>query len=888
MNTEPLNIGTLQHYLNFKDDETGLVQIDVPIGFDGANFLLNQRDKGYGRDESFAGDEIDFVFTNTCNLYGFHFEKLIEYNDVRGSESNVEYILKEGDIFYVVGEIDFKTAITDDYLHFTCKIIQDTSQAALKRRIDTKVDVFSDKDLDDQDISPVQTQNVLIKGKPVFQLSTWNSINEARGFSRTISSGTTFNTGLNTANNTNNYGVQNTLSFISQLAGLSLATGNPNIETFTFIEAENNINDISIQIKNVEGYTEQNITDFFSDVVTSGSGSIRLVVKIGTNVGSITETHILYEKNYDFSEGEVQEDLPTSFSLELDEITSGNRLYIYFQHESTATFSSSSPGSLANYSVETILENIEVEVTATRSSIDIVVPCVRLIDGMTQVTSSINQEFNLSAPRFDLGGEWYDNFIYSGNMIRGKNNKFVLNWKDIASQLQEFNSDYETDTNVNTSERTVFVGKYEDFYTNNEIASFEMPPTDSFEKTSNERFAINEFRLKYSKFNQDKDDGNTIDAVHTETEWLNKNKNVENKKEINLPFIRDPFFLQTTIDKAIRENETSLTQDDNVFINDVVSLSPMATGTLKRSLTHLILDGNLNLLNDGSFNFSLLGFGVGSTINIVNTGNAGQYEVLEISNNIMILQGGTFSASNVYTEITFQYTNVNYVIRTNEGFNSITGITRPNEFGNLLYTPKRNIIDHWGSYLKTSTLYKGGIIKNTYFKNDGELETQFQSGDLIKENADITQDKLDDAILSPKIVTTNIICDFSQYISYRDKLKSIRGFVRVVDNYKRVLKIHPQKSDFTWAKNTMEIVGEIRHESDTLRITSSSGVLFINEVGYDENIIDYIEYNAKDNYIQIFDQNTLPLANRLRYDRVSVNGVKYENIVDLVTAIETL
>ena len=68
-------------------------------------------------------------------------------------------------------------------------------------------------------------------------------------------------------------------------------------------------------------------------------------------------------------------------------------------------------------------------------------------------------------------------------------------------------------------------------------------------------------------FNQDKDDSNTNDAVHTESDWLNANKQVENYKEISLDQIRDPLELETTRKKGIQTKETtSLTQDDkNIY-----------------------------------------------------------------------------------------------------------------------------------------------------------------------------------------------------------------------------------------------------------------------------------------------------------------------------------
>lgn len=177
--SEPLNIPyQLEHYLNFISDNTGMVRIDEPIGFDASNFVIEQDKNRYGRDISFAGEESDFTFVNINALYGHYFDKLIEYDKIYGFESEVEYLLKdsETDVYYLVGQVDFVNKQTDQIKEFSCKFIQSTSQALLKRRNDVTVDLFSDTDLDGEPIEPVNTSGILIKAKPLVQLSELRSI----------------------------------------------------------------------------------------------------------------------------------------------------------------------------------------------------------------------------------------------------------------------------------------------------------------------------------------------------------------------------------------------------------------------------------------------------------------------------------------------------------------------------------------------------------------------------------------------------------------------------------------------------------------------------------------------------------------------------------------
>ena len=89
------------------------MQIDEPIGFDAAAFVVQQDKDRYGRDVSFSGEEIDFTFSNIKNIYGHYFEKLVQYDTIYGFESQVQYIIEDNGVEYIVGDIDFVTKESD-------------------------------------------------------------------------------------------------------------------------------------------------------------------------------------------------------------------------------------------------------------------------------------------------------------------------------------------------------------------------------------------------------------------------------------------------------------------------------------------------------------------------------------------------------------------------------------------------------------------------------------------------------------------------------------------------------------------------------------------------------------------------------------------------------
>lgn len=902
--SEPLNIPyQLEHYLNFISDNTGMVQIDEPIGFDAANFVIQQDKNRYGRDISFAGEESDFTFVSQIAKYGHQFDKLIEYDKIYGFESEVEYLLKdsENDEYYLVGTIDFKNKQTDQIKEFSCKFIQSTSQAILKRRNDVKVDLFSDTDLDGEPITPVSTSGILLKAKPIIQTSNWNVSTPFWAYTYSGTTNILYQNPLNILNA--GAAIENSLSYIDRFIYTLIDNLEDDYYNFSYVDAVNDLTDISLTLTGVK-------MSYFIPVGASFSSGWQTTpdrIFIQGNAFEIGNTSFAASENVLFQDfynpntntnpnrTEYQLEFIGTESVErfdgftgnadrydvtlpdivipVDPIVRGKRLSILFNVGRYFSI------------VEWLSGSLKIIVTST--AIDSVTNGVRLIDAINQNAKSINQDFTVDAPRFENGGEWYDNFVFDGNLIRGRTSPFIFSWKAIENALQEFNSDYEVNNN------TVFVGKYDDFYTNNDIGAFLIAPDDTFRTSYNERYAVNRFNFSYKTFNQDKDDDNTIDGVHTETEWLNKNTQVENYKEIDIDFIRDPFMLETTRKKSVSTKPTtSLSQDDKVFIEDIVPIAPSTRGGFSASITHFVnSDGDLQLLNDSTYNWSLLGFGVGDEFTIETTTNAGTYTVTELTNNIITLTPVVASPTDIgqkITRVSYPLTLVQYTIRTNEGFDRIENIDSPDKFSNLLYTPKRNILNNWGSYLKTCTKYKPFDIINTYFKNGGALLTQFNGGDVITENATITQAELSDMLVTPEIITTKVITDFSGFKDFSDLLKSTRGFIRVYDNNLAVRKLFPQKVDYVWSRNEMEITGEVKWESEYTTIIKSNGIYVINEVGYPEDILPELEYQTENNNIQFFDSVTRPLTNSTRYDYVSVNGVVYDTIIELAAAIEAL
>ena len=186
----PLDFKEFKHYLNFLSDDTGRIQISEPVKFDGAEFVIEQ--DGYARDISYMSEEMDLEFykgffepsDETYELpngiisdkLGHAIEFLFEYNRDFGFQSEVQYILERNGVEFILGELNFEGAKTDELTFFNCKVVQNTNRAISKRRADTKVNGFASEDLDENAITPLSTVNMLLKAKPVTDSSEWTQL----------------------------------------------------------------------------------------------------------------------------------------------------------------------------------------------------------------------------------------------------------------------------------------------------------------------------------------------------------------------------------------------------------------------------------------------------------------------------------------------------------------------------------------------------------------------------------------------------------------------------------------------------------------------------------------------------------------------------------------
>lgn len=774
INIDGIDNGKIKHFLSFDSDGTGIIEIAEPVGFDGAEIQVKQENNRYGRDVLFAGGEAQFEFFSNTRFRNLthQFEKLIEYDNTYGFESEVRYIIQYDGQDYIIGELDFEKKETDGIFYFRCKVIQDTVEARIKRHKGTNVDVYSDTKIDGTAITPLTPQGIVFKATPIRQSSEW--------FQPSSQVYDLFN-GLNHISLTpgiTSSAIENTLSPESFFQG-----NNPNkLQNAVFLDAVNTLDNVVVDL---------------SDVTYSSTTpqSINLIWRKGTNFDTSDENII----NFPQTATNYQE----SFSVGV--LNRNERLWMYFviingndNNPQTYTFST-----------------CKIKATVTSTSIDSVVNTVRIIDVMNQVCDSIASA-PVTAPEFETGGILYDQYLTSGTQLRNIYNRaFDFTFDDILKGIKEFDADYEVQ-----KDGSIYFGTRDTFYKDDKLDTFTLKPNDAFAKAYNPKLTINTFNFKYDSYEkgQNAAQENSREGIHTEAQFSLPNLRVENKKEVSCPWSRDPFEIEKVRRQGLKVSDGTVQEDDeSVFIIDVITGDGPISVTESFIFNHVISNTSvLEIINDGSFDWSVSGIQANDVVTLSGE-NPGSYLVGTVGNSSLQLTpvsptpNPSFSGL-TYSTISYNITATNLITARNEDFQLVDGSTEPEGFANMKFSISRNLRRFYGSYLKAACqFYPNGVLVNTLFRYNRDFTTQINSEtQSITEGDNIDVSDLDAAILNTRITNTEVPCQFPRFMELSDNLRTRKGYIEITNNNGEVIKTHPSELSYDLKSKILSIKGEDR------------------------------------------------------------------------------
>jgi len=853
-------MGYKKHHFKFTSlGREDLFQIAEPIGYDGATFLLEQEPKRYGRDYQIGainkltfinayaelGDNIQVIdpLGNTSNRLNYGFEWLLYIWKKYGFEAKVEYFIEDDGLFLSNGMLDFtEKGLTDGYTYISCKLIQNQVVADVKRRFDDTFNAFSTKNAKEDDITPMPTFNYLKRAVPIFQRSKWKyGLTEPKTFFLTSSSS------FNFANAVEQSDIENTLSYIQ---------GAGNSDSFRYVRALNYLSQVKIRITNLD---LKYVFHPFND------GSTTLKIRVGQTIGTATEYNLQTITN--------PSAFNSTFSLDLDFVQRTDYIWIYFRVEGD--------------SVNLQFTSMDVEISGISTAIDQVIKASRWIDLIKQA-SKFTSNLPINAPLFDAGGEHYKNVVFNRGMVSQKTETFNATTKDVFNSVSEVNCDYEiSDTEIQFLQQ-------ESFYQNQEIAVLEILPDYDATQEFNDKNMINKFRYGYETYEQDRTSVDTNQSFHTDSEWRFLNEQVENFKDVKNKFVRDGLATQKMINIEVDTPTTSTDQDDKIYIENYTELAPSSFGTFGSRLLLRGVDGQLEILNQTSdatnvvFNWTNLGFGVGSVVTITYDGNTSDWNVVALSTTVLTLTPVIGFVSDfqedAFIVIKYYYTDVAYQTRTNQGFSLIEGINNVDAMPNLAYSIKRNM-KYFYSYFATCLMYSKKNIINAYFKSNGALTTQLTTEtEPLTENAPILYSDLPTPKVNATTHNLKLIASFNDIYNYLNDYKTVKGFIRCYDYNGKVIRLYPTKLEQTWVSNELEIKAEEQFSTEFLTIDGTIGNLFVNDAPYNLSGIENW-WKFENNFIQLFDEKSRPLSTKYEFNFVVLNGVIYNTKNELINAL---
>jgi len=869
----------MKYYLDFKSDNFGKKAIDEPIGASDINFSLNQKPNLMGRDISFSGGEIEFEFTDMRNHY---LKQLLYYHRKFGFEAIVVLTIEIDENNKYTCDLDFAKAQTDDLKYFKCKGIEDGKLQIIKARKAVKVDVLSDVDIDGNYIGGLVPENMLLLAKPIIQNSEWQQPTELNlTMTAKVLNASTKYFQVNPCQNLIKSEIEDSYTFFESSNNYENEPQNNNL---VLIKAKNNLKNIQLSIENIDLY-------FNTDVDNGGNGyaDFKLQLKYGADFATATTVTLLSaykEEHQNFS-------FLGSFYPVIDSLNRDESIWLTFDFKirQSASVNVLTPWLIPRFECFLTLKNVNIKVVAKSTAYNSVSKSLRLVDVISQIIKSTSG-LNINAPRFESLGQFYDNRLVNGNLLRGIINKpFYVSLEDIEKSLPEINGDYEIG-----SDGKVFFGIEQDFYTTIESGFFNNTQFSEMNKTFNPRFMVNEFGFKYNNYQSQKENEelNSADTIHGESKFVFFNKSVENKKEVEVEWTRDAFLIEETRKKAlVIEENTASQNDDTIFAIDAINTTVDNTFVEVTELQHTFnnVTNLLNLRNDGSVNFESLGIQPTSNFYILSPDiNAGTYSVNSVLPNSLDLTrlvGITTGAGDGLRSTKYSYTLdqsfVPFTNYTNQGFTETENLNASDSYSNRRYSIKSNIYNYWKSYIATCNLYwKNNALKNTWYKNNGDYTAKY-NGVKLTEKADLLPDN---PILSPilynDIIFANV--EFTDFITLQNKIRSERGYIRTIDNNEKVVKVYPIDMEYSLLEKKLIIKAEEKFEPTYMTISTEFEYILINN----ETRIDSIIYEIKDEKVYLYDENRYRLYNGVYWMEVSVNGAIPESLEILKTWLDLL
>jgi len=853
----------VKHYLKFITlNETEPREIEELWGSDGTGFSIKKDTGRLGIDSTFSGNgEAQYTAHKSRN---HQFQRLDLCYLTKGYEAKVKYYIEFGSGLEVVGDVDFKTYKTNmvDTCSFT--VIQESEQQNFKRRQETSVDAFSNVDIKGNPITPPQLHDILLNSLPVNLTSKWITstvdkyVNLAGNYSY-----------MGIARAQTEYDVPGSVTpFLPTAISLSDAINN-----FTYIIASDNLSNLEIQI---------DLDVLFDYRQQGGNSSTKASIELKWIAfkdtypsGAIVGAGSFYFKEITGTTFQTFQ-LPATINAVLPDLPRGTTLSIWWEYKwVTAT----AGGATVNNRTRWNMNDVKYTIKATATSYSTIIQGYRYRDIIKYTAKSVSG-LDVDIPQWELGGEFYNQFLTTPSLIRRIATKFNISLKEIFEKniRPELNGDYQLRTN-----NDVFIGTYEYLYRNILCGEFVQTSFRDFENSIADGTGINLLNIEFDQYASLKENESpgTAQTIHAEAQYVVNNEHVEDTQDIKIGWARDGILFRNYQQKVFELSTDTVGQDDDkiLILDCVVKESPISftdTSQLRHQQDNDVPNKLIITIttNEGeTFDWTVLGITQLSNFTILSGANAGVYTILEINGLSMTLLRTTSTAvTNITTENTqYSYTvgnNVQLMNRTNEGLTT-ANIQSPERGINLAWSVRQVIERFYKVSLGTEVFFLSGadkLMKNSLYKNNGAATING-----IREDSPISPST---PILTPYGRELTVLSTLSKYWDMQQSLRNNNGFVRCYDPTGWPVDLFLDEANWSIVgkgrmKGKIELKGVEMYRQFLVTINAdSTGTVFngtIQPSGFRFKIDGF-------GYVTFLDATGKRILPKVRFDRVTVNG----------------
>ncbi|KQR93292.1 hypothetical protein ASG01_08835 [Chryseobacterium sp. Leaf180] len=695
----------------------GTYDIEKPNGWDEVDSIVNVDGEHFFVKNFIIGDTEKLKFTQYRHVKAYQLIKDV-YNEQQidglvhfkciGVKDGVEYDILKDDF-----DLNFSKYVHEfgkSMFKIEIEIIKSEAQNKFFTREETTVNLFETKDIDENEIDPVQTFDIGYKkgdkvltnfytfdiSQPQYGAIAFDYKNKFFSFLKAEDS--------EIGDNTNKFASWiNYSSFARKWQGDFLFTN------------------ISLPMMKVK------ISNLSMGVAKSGhtfpAASLYAIFRVGET--AVRTVKIASTVSYPVSGG-----TDGIITIEYGEYELGN-----MNAGESLTFDISSDENVPIAAVP-VNTNTSIEITTNLESPLVKSKGVRLINALDQITKNYTASgLSVVSNVIGEGGTYYNTSISTGMYLRGLpavylNQKIKTSFKKIfadgAAKLLTLGFDI-VDNSVVVEDLKYW---FKDLLVYD--LSQKLYLTDEYQQQSDKEVIFNSLLFGSKKYSTNVRED--IKNFTTSAEFTTPIKTVKNKLDKETDLIIDEFKIQELI-----EDKTTATgdNDDDLVLIDMVNVTDLYDQGVFENCVHSIDAGKL-LLSCNITPFDTTMIEVGTVVEITQGKNIGQWTVLSIIDSKMKLDKSSGIEEGIIdTPLRYKISSL-IKNRTNDGFTDPFAIRNFETSTNIRHNPKYHMA-RWFPWFGSGLRKKGNQekIKVTNYKNNSTAQMRINSADLSNELPDL-------------------------------------------------------------------------------------------------------------------------------------------------------